>query len=98
MPSVIFTFNISLVYTEYFPGGIRSFVSGKGKTACVTASSRDIKLAFLKHAIKQPIRRVVIKLSRAKDVAPWRVLRETAILSATAFISGCKTTGNPGSL
>ena len=40
MPSVIFTFNIRLVYTEYFPGGIRSFVSGKlSKTTCVTASS-----------------------------------------------------------
>lgn len=43
MPSVIFTFNIRLVYNEYFPGGIRSFVSGKlGKTACMTASPRDI--------------------------------------------------------
>ena len=43
MPSVIFTFNIRLVYTEYFQGGIRSFVSRKfGKNECVTASSRDI--------------------------------------------------------
>ena len=43
MPSVIFTFNIRLVYNEYFPGGIRSFVSRKfGKNECVTASSRDI--------------------------------------------------------
>jgi len=43
MPLVIFTFNIRLVYTEYFPEGIRSFVSGKlGKNECVTASSLDI--------------------------------------------------------
>ena len=42
MPSVISMFNSRLVYTEYFPGGIRSFVSGKlGKNECVTASSRS---------------------------------------------------------
>lgn len=42
MPSVIFKLNIRLVYTEYFPVGIRSFVSRKlGKNECVTASSRD---------------------------------------------------------
>ena len=42
MPSVIFKLNIRLVYTEYFPVGIRSFVSRKlGKNESVTASSRD---------------------------------------------------------
>ena len=72
MPSVIFTFNIRLVYTEYFQGGIRSFVSRKfGKNECVTASSRDI-LTRVSESHYKTSNQKKLKLSRAKDVPPRR--------------------------